>query len=89
MKLIEGFAIRNVTGKCVALAIGKEARKTGAMLSLNDTGREIFEMLAKEDLTEEEIAARMAQDYDASYETVLADVKSFTAKLRERGMLKE
>lgn len=89
MRLIEGFVVRNVTGKCVALAIGKEARKTGAMVSLNETGREIFELLSHEDLTEEQIVDRMAESYDAPYETLLADVKAFTAKLRERGMLKE
>lgn len=89
MKIIDGFVVRTVAGKCVAVAVGKQAREKGAMISLNEAGRDIFELLQKEDLTEEEVAHRLETIYDAPYDTLLSDAKEFVGKLRDAGLLVE
>ena len=89
MKIIDGFVVRTVAGKCVAVAVGKEARRVGAMISLNEAGKDIFELFQKEDLTEEEVARRLSKIYDAPYDTLLSDTKEFVAKLRGAGALAE
>lgn len=89
MKIIDGFVVRTVAGKCVAVAVGKEARRAGAMISLNEAGRDIFELLQKENLTEEEVATRLSEIYDAPYDTLLSDTREFVSKLRDAGILKE
>lgn len=89
MKIIDGFVVRTVAGKCVAVAVGKQARTHGAMVSLNEAGRDIFELLQKEDLTTEEVATRLAGIYDAPYETLLSDTEEFVGKLRDAGLIVE
>lgn len=88
MKLVEGFAVREVAGKSVAVAIFGPAAKLGGMISLNETGKLLFSMLM-EGCTEEKMVAALTAEYDVSEAAAKKDVARFLAPLREKGLISE
>ena len=45
MKLKYKFIVQNVSGKPVAVAVGKDNERFNGMITLNDSGAEIFKLL--------------------------------------------
>ena len=86
MKLMSGFVVREVGGKTLAVATGETAKKFRGMITLNGTGKEIWNALQK-DVTEEEIVDALLAVYDVDRETAAQDVSGFVSKLREAGLL--
>ncbi len=88
MKLVEGFAVREVAGKSVAIATFGPAAKLGGMISLNETGKLLFSMLM-EGCTETEMAAALTAEYEIDDEAAKADVARFLAPLREQKLIED
>lgn len=88
MKLKYNFVTRNVDGRPVAVAVGKDNAQFNGMIKLNDTGSFIFKMLS-ENTTVEAIADGLSSAYDVSRDDALADVKAFVEDLRAGGLLEE
>lgn len=86
MKLKSGFVVREVAGKTLAVAVGERSREFHGMITLNGTGRAIWDALAS-DTTEEEIVDRLLEEYEIDHETAARDVAAFVQKLRESGVL--
>lgn len=85
MKLKYEFIINEVAGETVAVSVG-ESRFNG-YIKLNETGRFIFEALAK-DTTPEQIASDMCVAYpDATADEAHETVTEFIAKLQAADML--
>ena len=81
MRVKPGFVVREVGGKKYAVATGEAARSFKGMLSLNDVGATIFNLL-QSDTTAEQIVKVILEEYDASAEIVSADVDNFIRQLR-------
>ncbi len=81
MRVKPGFVVREVGGKKYAVATGEAARSFKGMLSLNDVGATIFNLL-QSDTTAEAIVKAILEEYDASAEIVSADVDNFIRQLR-------
>ena len=81
MRVKSGFVVREVGGKKYAVATGEAARSFKGMLSLNDVGAAIFNLL-QSDTTAELIVKAILEEYDASAEIVSADVDNFIRQLR-------
>ena len=81
MRVKSGFVVREVGGKKYAVATGDAARSFKGMLSLNDVGATIFNLL-QSDTTAEQIVKVILEEYDASAEIVSADVDNFIRQLR-------
>jgi hypothetical protein len=88
MKLKYNFIVRNVGGKPVAVAVGQDNKKFNGMIKLNASGEVIFRLLA-EDITEEALLARFAEQFDISKETAKPAVMAFLGQLRDNGLLDE
>ena len=86
MKLKYEFAIQEVIGNYVAVAVGDKADKFGGVIRLNDTGKRIFELIQQE-LDEDAIVAALAQEYDASDDALRAEVRKVVAELRSQDVL--
>jgi hypothetical protein len=86
MKLKYKFIIRSVAGNSVALAVGDDNQKFNGMIKLNETGRIIWDMLSK-GKEQEEIVAKILEEYDIDRATVEADVSRFISTLMEDGIL--
>ena len=85
MKLKDGFILRRVAGKTVVLPCD-EALDLNMMITLNDTGAFLWEML-QEETTQEALVAALLGEYDVDEETAKASVAAFVEKLNANGFL--
>lgn len=88
MKIVDSFAVREVAGKSVAVAVGGKALSLGGMISLNETGKLLFSLLM-EGTSEEKMASALTEAYEIDMETAIADVKKFLAPLRKANLIEE
>ena len=86
MKIKRDFILREIAGDILLVPAGKTALDLNGMLTLNEVGADIWKMLPQVE-NEEEIVARLAQDYDADPAQVREDVAEFIGHLRELGIL--
>lgn len=85
MKLKPGFVMRTVAGQVVVLPSGDELN-LNMMITLNDTGKFLWERLETGAEVEELVSALLAE-YDVDEATARAGVERFIAKLNENGFL--
>ncbi|MBE6673007.1 MAG: PqqD family protein [Ruminococcaceae bacterium] len=88
MKIKQGFVVREVAGKSVAVATGALSREFHGMVTLNGTGRFLFEEL-KNDTDVEKLTKRLTEEYDVDVDTAQKAVLTFTDALRRAGILEE
>ena len=81
MKLKEGFILRTVAGETVVLPAGG-VTNFDMMITLNDTGKFLWELLEKE-TTEEELVKAITAEYDVTEERAAKSVAAFVARLKE------
>ena len=85
MKLKEGFVLREVAGSVVVLPTGNEL-DLNMMISLNETGRFLWEKLEK-GADEESLLQAMLAEYDVDAAAAKAHIAAFCEKLRDNGFL--
>lgn len=85
MKLKDGFILRQVAGQTVVLPTGGEL-DLNMMITLNDTGKFLWELLDK-GAEEAELVAALLAEYDVDEATAKASVENFIAKLNDNGFL--
>ena len=85
MKLKEGFILRTVAGETVVLPTGG-VTNFDMMITLNGTGRFLWEMLEKGAEKEEMVSALLAE-YDVTEEKAAASVDAFVGRLKELDFL--
>ncbi len=72
----------------VAVATGEYKQEFGGMIKLNETGLLLWKSLG-EDVTLEELATAICDEYAVSREVALADAEAFTDGLREAGFIED
>ena len=85
MKIKEGFILREVAGQIVVLPTGSQL-DLNMMITLNDTGRFLWEHMQQE-TTEEELTAALLEEYDVDEALAQKSVVGFVQKLRDGGLL--
>ena len=87
MKIKSGFIKRDVAGKTMVVATGELSKSFKGMITLNETGKFIWELL-ENDITKEEIVNKMLEVYEGvSKELIENDVDKFISKLMEDNIL--
>ena len=86
MKLKDGFVVREVAGKTVAVSVGGGAFR--GMITLNGTAAFLWEAL-QSDTNEDALAKKLTEAYEIDEATAKKDVLAFVGKLREAGLLDE
>lgn len=86
MKIKDGFVLRQVADSWMAVPIGSMAGKIHGLISLNETGAEIWKIL-QEEHTEEETVEVLAGIYDADRDILLREVRAFARELEAKGIL--
>jgi len=87
MKLKKGFVLREIMGETVVLPSGNQLN-LNMMITLNGTGKFLWEMLEMGAEIEEMTAALLAE-YDVDEATARASVERFVAKVRENGFFED
>ena len=86
MRIAEGFLLKSIAGANVVVPTGSNTVSFGNVITLNETGVFLFELLEK-DTTEENLVASMLKEFDIDEATAKADVAEFVGKLKEAGLL--
>lgn len=85
MKLKDGFILRTVAGQTVVLPVGDDL-DLNMMITLNDTGKFLWEQLQSE-TDEAMLVAALLKEYDVDEATAAKAVAGFVAKLNENGFI--
>ena len=83
MRLKDGFIMRDVAGQTVVLPSGEDL-DLNMMITLNDTGKFLWNLL-ETDKEEADLVAALLAEYDVDEATAVAAVAGFVAKLKENG----
>jgi len=86
MQLKEGFILRTVAGETVVVPTGAQLQ-TNMMITLNETGKFLWERLEK-GTDEEALVAALLGEYDVDEQTARKHVALFVGKLNENGFLR-
>ena len=85
MKMKNGFVLRTVAGETVVLPTGG-VTNFDMMITLNDTGRFLWEHLENE-TNESELVKALLAEYDVTEEVAAKSVAAFVARLKELDFL--
>lgn len=88
MKLKYNFAIQQVTDFWAAVPVGADARQYKGVMSLNETAKDMMELL-REDISEEELVRKMLEIYEVEEPVLRPQVHQFLQQLREASLLVE
>lgn len=76
MKIKEGFLLREVAGNTVVVPIGDEAVEFNGVITINETGKFIWELM-QDGIEKEDILAKYIKEYNISEEEAKEDIKTF------------
>jgi len=85
MKLKDGFLLREIAGRIVAVPVG-DSLNLNLMISLNSTGRFLWERL-KTGASAQELKEALMETYNVREGLAQSDVDAFIKKLSENGFL--
>lgn len=85
MKIKEGFLLKEVAGRIVVLPASDDL-DLNMMITLNETGRFLWERLQSE-TDEAALTKALLAEYDVDEATAAAAVEKFVKKLHENGLL--
>lgn len=88
MRIISGFCVREILDEIVAIPTGQAALRFSGVISLNELGRFLFELLNQEQ-TMDSLVAAVTAGYDVDELTARSDVERFVQSLREKELLIE
>ncbi len=80
MKRSADFLLQNVGGQDLLVPIGAKVMDMNALITLNPTGRLIWELLA-EDHSIEDLATEIVEHFEVDLERARADVQVFLDEL--------
>lgn len=80
MKIKNGFMLRNIAGNNLIIGVGEAAGVLNGVVTLNETGVFLWDLLVKGCEIEELILALM-DEYEVSEQVATSDVNSFVNKL--------
>lgn len=83
----DAFLLNSVVGSWVVVPIGAAAEKFPGMVTLNETGRFLWELL-ETDQTESTLVNALTQRYEVSADQAAADVRKFLEPLLKIGAVK-
>lgn len=88
MRASKDFIMREIAGEFILVPVGAAAMKFNGLITMNELGKYIFELLAEE-RTVQELAERITGEYDVSMDTAARDAEEFLQQLRDVGALVE
>ena len=87
MKIKNGFILRDVGGKTFVVATGELSKEFSGLITLNETGKLIWQELTK-GVSAEEIVDKIMAEYECDDKNLVqSDVNTFIAKLERDGVL--
>lgn len=88
MKIKKGFIINKFAGKYIAVSTCDFGNKANVLVTLNNTGAFVWELL-ENDMSYNEVLSRLMEKYDVDVDTARADLDSFLHNVRKADLLDE
>ncbi len=88
MKIRSGYILRQVMDVYVVLGIGSEAYTPNQIMSVNETGAFLWNMLEK-GAEKQELVTSLTKEYEVDAQTAEKDVEDFLTRLREKALVNE
>lgn len=88
MKQSPEFLLRDVADSVVLVPVGAATERFPGMITLNETGKLLWEALETEQ-TLETLTAKLLEEYDVTQELARSDVEAFLNKLVAVGAVVE
>lgn len=88
MKRNPEFVIRQVADRFVIVPVGTAAEKFSGMITINATGKFLWDLLENEK-TLESLAQALVEEYEIDMELALKDVKTFLEPILPTGAIVE
>lgn len=86
MRVKEDFFLKRIAGMQVVVPVGTENVNFQGMITLNETGAFLWELLTEE-RSKDKLIAALLEEYDVTEEKAAADIDRFIAKLQEADLL--
>ena len=86
MKIKQGFALKKIAGNWVVLPLAEKTLDFTGMLTLNDSGQMLWQLLSS-GCTREELADALVNEFEVTYDEALADVDEYLQMLARAGCL--
>ena len=86
MKINPGFVLKDIAGSFVVVPTGDTLVDFSAMITLNETGAFLWNLLSDE-ISIEELADAMCSEYEISKEEAVLDVTEFVETLKNKKVL--
>lgn len=87
MRVGDEFILREIAGDYVIIPIGKTALSFNGLISVNEVGAFLWNML-QNDVTMDELVAGVLAEYDVDEETAKEDIQEFIDQLKNGQILK-
>lgn len=87
MKIKKDYVIKTIGDDIVVVPIKDEAISFNGIITLNKTGKFLFESLQKQDLSKEELLESILDNYDVSEEKASQDIDIFINKCEKQGLM--
>lgn len=87
MRLKEGLIINQIDDEYILIDLGLVKPVFNGMIKLNDTGKDIIELLKNKDINEDEIVSALLEKYDAKEIDIRNDVKDIIKELEKVKLL--
>ena len=88
MKLKGVFVQREIAGEVILVPVGQTALAFNGIITLNQTGVEIWKGL-QEEKSREQILEQLLEQFEVSRETAQADMETFLQYLNENGLIEQ
>ncbi len=86
MKIREGFILRQVLDIYAVIGVGSEAYMPNRIMSVNETGAFLWNMLEK-DADKQELIDALLREYETDPQTAEKDVDAFLKDLQDKGLV--
>lgn len=87
MKIKDNYVLTKVVDSYIAVPVGSGNVDLNTIISLNETGAFIWNLM-KEDIEKEAVIEAMLNEYDVNREQAEADVDKFISQIKEADLLK-
>jgi hypothetical protein len=87
MKIKDGFILRDIAGTTYVVAVGARSKSFKGMVTLNETGKFIWQILEKGATKDDIVEGILAEFEGVDRSTVENDVTTFISKLERDNIL--
>jgi len=88
MKAKSGFTLRHISDEAVLVPFGQNVLHFQGIISLNETGKFIWEKLQNE-IGMAQLAREVCNEFDVSYDQALQSVSQFVSELQRIGVVND